>query len=84
MEHSGYADFGFLREHGEVRSRIECPFRRDGNATFRNYLWSCGLPRAVGQDLDLQHPQEHWDCRCGQEQPRNGSNPLVLHSSHPK
>lgn len=77
MEHSGYADFAFLWEHGEVRSRIECPSHQDGNASFRNYLWSCGLPRAGGQELHLQHPQQHWDCRCGQEQTQSLGSPLI-------
>lgn len=74
MESSGYADFGFLWVHGEVRSRIECPSHHDGNARFRNYLWSRGLPCAVGQGLDLQHPQEHQDHRYGQNSP--GRDPI--------
>lgn len=37
MEHSEYADFGFRREHGEVRRGIGCPFHQDGNARLRNY-----------------------------------------------
>lgn len=85
MEGSGYADFGFLWEHGEVRSRIECPFHQDGNASlggsFRNYLWSCGLPCAVGQHLDLQHPQEHGDCGWGVERIRSLDSTLITPKS---
>lgn len=38
MADSGYADFGFTEERRKVKSRIECPFDADENASPRASL----------------------------------------------